>query len=49
MSAVALAVAVGLPMIVPADAFSVRPEGSVPEERDQVYGVVPPVATRVAL
>jgi hypothetical protein len=49
VSGLALAAAVGVPMIAPVDAFRLRPEGSVPEERDQVYGVVPPVATRVAL
>jgi hypothetical protein len=49
VSAIALEVAVGMPMIVPAEVFSVRPVGSVPLVRDQVYGAVPPVATRVAL
>jgi hypothetical protein len=28
--------------------FRVRPAGSVPDARDQVYGVVPPVALNVA-
>jgi hypothetical protein len=49
VSATALAVAVGVPVIAPVDVFSDRPAGRVPEVRDQVYGVVPPVAASVAL
>jgi len=49
VSAIALAVAVGVPVIAPVDAFSDRPAGSVPEVRDHVYGDVPPVAASVAL
>ena len=47
MSAVALAAAVGVPLIRPVDAFNARPLGSVPEVSDHVYGVVPPVAVSV--
>jgi hypothetical protein len=39
--------AVGVPLILPA-VESVRPAGSEPEARLQVYGVVPPVAAKVA-
>ena len=46
---VALAVAVGVPLIAPVVAFSVSPAGSVPLVKDQVYGVVPPVAARAVL
>jgi hypothetical protein len=46
---VALAVAVGVPLIAPVVAFSVSPAGSVPLVNDQVYGVVPPVAASVVL
>ena len=45
----ALAVAVGVPPIVPVAGVSDRPVGRVPLVRDQLYGVVPPVAARVAL
>jgi len=41
-------VAVGVPEIIPEEP-RVRPVGRVPEERDQVYGVVPPEAARVWL
>ena len=47
VSAAALAVAVGIPLIVPVDAFNVKPFGSVPEMSAQVYGVVPPLAANV--
>jgi hypothetical protein len=36
VSATALAVAVGVPVIAPVDAFSLRPAGSVPLVKDQV-------------
>lgn len=49
VSAVALAVAVGVPAIAPVEAFSARPVGSVPDVSVQIYGVAPPVATSVAL
>jgi hypothetical protein len=39
--------AVGVPVIVPLDAASVRPAGSAPELMLQLYGVVPPVAPSV--
>ena len=39
--------AVGVPLIWPVEALIDSPEGSVPEETDQVYGVVPPVALTV--
>ena len=47
VSAVAFAAAVGVPLIRPVDAFSVKPPGSVPEVSVHVYGVVPPVAASV--
>jgi hypothetical protein len=47
VSAAALAVAVGIPLIVPVDAFNVKPFGSVPEMSAQVYGVFPPLAANV--
>jgi hypothetical protein len=47
VSGVALAAAVGVPLIAPA--LNDRPAGRVPLVRAQVYGVVPPVAARVAL
>lgn len=37
----------GLPEMMPVPAARVSPAGSLPEEIDQVYGVVPPVAVRV--
>ncbi len=40
---------VGVPEITPVLAASDRPEGSVPEAMDHVYGVVPPLALNVAL
>jgi hypothetical protein len=46
---VALAVAVGVPVIAPVAVFSERPAANVPLETDQLYGVVPPVAASVAL
>jgi low temperature requirement protein LtrA len=43
-----VAVAVGVPVIVPVE-LNFSPTGKVPVVSDHVYGVVPPVATRVAL
>jgi hypothetical protein len=40
----AVPTAVGVPEMVPVAAARLRPAGSVPLVRDQVYGVVPPVA-----
>ena len=37
-------VAVGVPLIAPELAVKLSPAGNAPEEMDQVYGVVPPVA-----
>jgi len=42
-------VCVGVPVIAPVEVFSDKPVGKVPLVRDHVYGVVPPVAARVAL
>ncbi len=39
---------VGVPEITPVVAFSASPAGRLPDEIDQVYGVVPPLAVRVA-
>jgi hypothetical protein len=39
---------VGVPVIAPVDAFKFKPPGSAPLVIDQLYGVVPPVALRVA-
>jgi hypothetical protein len=47
VNAVAFAVAVGVPLITPVDAFNVRPPGKVPEVSVHAYGVVPPLATNV--
>ena len=41
--------AVGFPEITPVDAARLSPAGRVPEVRDQVYGLVPPVAFSVVL
>ena len=49
VKAVALADAVGVPVIAPVAAFNVSPEGSVPLVRVQVYGGVPPDADKEAL
>ena len=38
--------AVGVPEIVPLEAFNVNPVGSAPELMLQLYGVVPPLAAR---
>jgi hypothetical protein len=43
-----VSVAVGVPLRTPA-ADTPRPAGGVPEDTDQLYGVVPPVATSVWL
>jgi hypothetical protein len=37
----------GVPLIAPVDASRDKPIGSAPDVRDQVYGVVPPVAASV--
>ena len=44
-----IAVAVGVPVIAPVEAFSLSPAGNVPLVVVQWKGGVPPVATRVAL
>jgi hypothetical protein len=44
---VVLVGAAGVPAIVPVDALSDRPVGSVPAVNCQVYAPVPPVAARV--
>jgi hypothetical protein len=49
VSEVALAVAVGVPVIAPVEVLRVSPAGSVPLVSDQVKGVVPPVAVREVL
>jgi len=49
VSGVALAAAVGVPVIAPVAAFSVSPAGSVPVVNDHVYGGVPPPAVKVVL
>jgi hypothetical protein len=41
--------AVGVPEIMPVEAFKLRPGGKEEEVIDHVYGVVPPVAARLAL
>ena len=45
----ALAVAVGVPVMAPVAAFSESPAGSAPMAIDHVYGNVPPVAASAAL
>jgi len=40
---------VGVPLTAPVLALRDSPAGSVPLVRDQVYGVVPPVAASMAL
>jgi hypothetical protein len=47
VSGVAPAVAVGVPLIRPVDAFSVNPAGKVPEVNCQVTAPVPPVDASV--
>jgi hypothetical protein len=49
VSGVALADAVGVPVIAPETAFNDRPAGNAPEVSFQLYGVVPPVAASIAL
>jgi len=49
VSDVALAVAVGVPVIAPVDWLSESPAGSMPLVSDQVYGVAPPVAASIVL
>jgi hypothetical protein len=41
-----LPLAVGFPEMIPVPGARVSPAGSLPEEIDQVYGAVPPVAVR---
>jgi|ERR1017187_10567836 hypothetical protein len=47
LNGVALAVAVGVPLIRPDDAFRINPAGRVPEVNCQLYDPVPPVAASV--
>ena len=47
VSGVALAVAVGVPLIRPVDAFSVNPAGKVPEVNCQVTAPAPPIDASV--
>ena len=47
VSAVLATAKVGVPVICPVDAFSVRPVGSVPAVNAQASGRLPPVAARV--
>ena len=49
VSEVALALAVGVPLIMPLVLSRDRPAGSDPLVKAHVYGGVPPVAVRVAL
>ena len=44
-----LTAAVGVPVIAPVAALRFAQDGNVPLMMDHVYGVVPPVAARVAL
>jgi hypothetical protein len=41
--------AVGVPEMIPVDAARPSPDGRVPDVRDHVYGLVPPVAFSVLL
>jgi hypothetical protein len=47
--AVLVTACVGVPVIAPVAAFSIRPAGNVPLVSDHVYGGVPPVAAKTAL
>ncbi|HUN83422.1 MAG TPA: hypothetical protein VMU48_03545 [Terracidiphilus sp.] len=49
VSGAALAVAVGVPVIAPVDAFRESPDGRFPLVSDHAYGAVPPEAASVAL
>jgi hypothetical protein len=49
VSGVALTAAVGVPLMAPVEVFSDSPAGNVPLVSDQLYGVAPPVAFRLAL
>jgi hypothetical protein len=49
LAAVPITIAVGVPVIAPVDAFSVRPAGSLPEPTENVYGDSPPVAVSEAV
>jgi len=46
---VTVAAAVGVPEMTPVLVAIVNPVGRVPEVMDQLYGVAPPVAVRVAV
>jgi hypothetical protein len=48
-SDVAVALAVGVPLMMPVEGARVSPAGSVPLVNDHVYGVVPPMAVRVVV
>jgi hypothetical protein len=39
--------AVGVPLMTPVEEFKLSPAGRLPEDRDQVYGEVPPEALSV--
>ena len=45
----ALLTAVGVPVIEPLDGSKLKPSGSVPDSKDQLYGACPPLAVRRAL
>ena len=44
-----VAAAVGVPEMMPVLVARVRPAGRLPEVMDQLYGVAPPVAVKVAV
>ena len=44
-----VAAAVGVPEMMPVLVARVRPDGRLPEVMDQLYGVAPPVAVKVAV
>lgn len=44
-----LTLAVGLPVIAPVVLFSVKPAGSLPDVKENVYGALPPVADSESL
>jgi hypothetical protein len=41
--------ALGVPVMAPLLELSIRPEGRLPKMVDQVYGVAPPLALKLAL
>lgn len=49
VSDVALTAVVGVPLRTPVEVLSVMPAGRVPAVKDQLYGVVPPIAVNVAM